>query len=280
MKVSNAILRAVLVFIAVCVIQIGAGMLMLSHMKPAASPHVMQWMLLSNSLVVAALSFVAFRSDLRGWRLGAAMAAVPLAIACVNVIEATFFLANFPMPWSRLLAYSVVSAALIMPVWVLLFGKRPDVSPEHYHPIQSKSRGERAWRFVVSDLTYAFLYIAAGMIIFPYVKNFYATQHIPAMTTILGLQLLVRGPVFVVLCLALMRMLGLPRLAGALAVGAVFTILSGVAPLLTPNPLFPDAVRWVHFCEVSSSNFVFGAIVGWLWGQPKLEHPRALSQTA
>jgi hypothetical protein len=270
MKISNAILRALLVFLAVCVIQIVAGMLILSQLKIPASPHVMQWMFLSNSLVVAALSVVAFRSDLRGWRLGAAMAAVPLAIACVNGIEAVFFLANFPLQWSRLFGYSFVSAALIMPIWALLFGKRPDVSREHYHPIQSKSRGERAWKFVVSDLTYILLYFGAGLIVFPYVKDFYATQHIPAMTTILGLQLLVRGPVFILLCLALVRMLGLPRLGGALAVGAVFTILSGVAPLLMPNPFFPDAVRWAHFCEVTSSNFVFGAIVGWLWGQPKL----------
>ena len=100
------------------------------------------------------------------------------------------------------------------------------------------------------------------------------------MTTILGLQLLVRGPVFILLCLALVRMLGLPRLGGALAVGAVFTILSGVAPLLMPNPFFPDAVRWAHFCEVTSSNFVFGAIVGWLWGQPKLAQSQPVHQAA
>jgi hypothetical protein len=280
MKISNAILRALLVFLAVCVIQIVAGMLMLSHMKTAASPHVMEWMLLSNSLVVAALSFIAFRSELRGWRLGAAVAAVPLTIACVNAIEGVFFLPDSGIDWPRLIAYLIVSAALVMPVWVLLFGKRSDAPQEHYHPIASKSRGERAWKFVVSDLTYIVLYLGAGMIVFPYVKDFYATQHIPAMTTILGLQLLVRGPFFILLCLALVRMLGLPRLAGGLAVGAVFTILSGVAPLLMPNPFFPDAVRWAHFCEVTSSNFVFGAIVGWLWGQPKLAASQPLHQAA
>jgi hypothetical protein len=122
---------------------------------------------------------------------------------------------------------------------------------------------------VVSDFAYLFLYFGTGMIIFPFVKNFYATQHLPSAVSIAALQLLVRGPVFVLVCLSLTRMLGLPRLQGALAVGLMFTLLSGVAPLLMPNPFFPDSVRWVHFCEVVSENFVFGAIVAWLWGRPE-----------
>jgi hypothetical protein len=100
------------------------------------------------------------------------------------------------------------------------------------------------------------------------------------MPTFLVLELLVRAPAFIVLCLLLVRMLGLPRLSGALAAGAVFALLSGVAPLLMPNPYFPDVVRWAHFCETSSSNFVFAALVAWLWGQPKLVHANALAQAA
>jgi len=100
------------------------------------------------------------------------------------------------------------------------------------------------------------------------------------MGTIVALQLLIRGPVFVLLCLALMRMLNLSRVSGALAVGIVFTLLSGVAPLLMPNPVFPDSVRWVHFCEVTSENFLFGAIVAWLWGPQKLAAPALLHQEA
>ncbi len=91
------------------------------------------------------------------------------------------------------------------------------------------------------------------------------------------LELLVRGPAFVAICLLLVRMLGLPRLSGALAAGAVFALLSGVAPLLTPNPYFPEIVHWAHFCETTSSNFVFAALVAWFWGQPKLIHAKGLA---
>lgn len=278
MKVSNAVLRGLLVFVAVCVIQMIVGMLV--PMKPMAIPHFLQWWLLTNAVVVTALTVVAIRSEWRGWQLGFALAAIPLIIESVNLLEGVVFLTNSQLEWGKIFLHALISAALIVPVWMLLFGRRADVPQEHSHPIASKSRGERAWKFVVSDFAYIFLYLAAGLIIFPYVKDFYATQHIPAMRTIVALQLLVRGPVFIVLCLGLVRMLGLPRLAGALAVGAVFTILSGVAPLLMPNPIFPDAVRWAHFCEVTSSNFVFGAIVGWLWGQSKLAQALPLHQAA
>jgi hypothetical protein len=47
-----------------------------------------------------------------------------------------------------------------------------------------------------------------------------------------------------------------------------------------PNPFFPDAVRWVHFCEVTSENFLFGAIVAWLWGQPQLTLPQMVHKAA
>jgi hypothetical protein len=223
---------------------------------------------------------VAARTDKRGWLLGAEIAAIPLAVFSIDLIEGVVFLPNIGLNWGRLLLYMLVSAILAIPVWMLLFGMRKDDAPAHYGPIRAKSRGERAWKFALCDLTYLFLYFVAGTIIFPYVKDFYATQHLPAIGSIVALQLFVRGPLFVLLALALTRMLGLPRMSGALAAGVVFALLTGVAPLLMPNPFFPDAVRWVHFAEVTSENFVFAVVVAWLWGPPKLAQPQALRQAA
>jgi hypothetical protein len=60
----------------------------------------------------------------------------------------------------------------------------------------------------------------------------------------------------------------------------VFTLLSGVAPLLMPNPYFPDSVRFMHLCEVTSSNFIFATIVAWLWGQPATKPAQELAHAA
>lgn len=265
MKLSQAILRWVLALIGIVVAQSIAGVLV--RMRVPTVPHMSEWFLVANAIVAAALTVLAVRSDWRGWQLGAALAAIPFIISTANIIEGSVFLKNSDLPWQKIFLHSLISAILIFPVWTLLFGRRDTTSP-HYHPIQAKGRGERAWKFIVSDVSYIVLYYAAGMIIFPFVRDFYATQELPSQGTIVALQLLIRGPIFVVLCLGFTRMLGMPRLTGALTVGALFTVLSGVAPLLIPNPYFPDAVRWVHFCEVVSVNFVFGAIVAWLWGQP------------
>ena len=285
MKWSNVILRVLAVFVATSAVQILAGaftalLLPPKAVMPHVVQHILQWMFLSNALTVAALSIPALRTEWRGWTLGIAVAAIPLAITLIDGIEGIFFLPNSPIEWPRILWQFTIGAALSVPVWMLLFGRRADIPQEHYRPIASKSRGERAWKLVVSDCAYLALYFVAGTIIWPYVKDFYATQKLPSVPTILALELLLRGPAFVVLCLLLVRMLGLPRLSGALAVGAIFTLISGVAPLLMPNPYFPDAVRWAHFCEVTSSNFVFGAIVAWLWGQKRLARTQISQQAA
>jgi hypothetical protein len=278
MKLSNAVIRGLAVFVAFSVIQMIAGLLI--PMKPFSAPHILPWLLLMNAVVTVALSMLAVRTEWRRWRLGITLAAIPLAINSVNLLEGTVFLKNSHLEWGRIFVYTLACAVLMVPVWMLLFGRRELVTVEHYHPTMAKSHGERAWKFALSDLTYLVLYYAAGLIIYPYVKDFYATQQLPPPGTIVTLQLLIRGPVFVLLCLAMARMLDLPRVTGALALGFLFTLLSGAAPLLMPNPYFPDPVRWVHFCEVTSSNFVFGAFVGWLWGKPEAEPAKMLQQAA
>jgi hypothetical protein len=283
-KFSELLLRVIAAFAVVALIQVLAGMLA-TFFLPVAAPlpddvmrHFMQWMLLTTAVTTAALSVVAVRSEWRGWRLGFSVALIPLAIVVINGIDGIVFLKNLHIGWPRIFLTSAITALLSVPVWMLLFGNRHDTPAQHFHPLASKSPGERVWKLVSCDLTYLVLYFAAGMLVFPYVKSFYTTQTVPSTTTIVGLQLLVRGPLFILLCLLLTRMLGMPRLSGALAVGVLFTVLSGVAPLLMPNPYFPDSVRWAHFSEVVSENFIFGAVVAWLWGQPKLGHSPALAR--
>jgi hypothetical protein len=278
MTFSSTIPRALLAFVATAVIQMVAGMIV--SMKPVAVPHLALWMLLNLAVTVAALSVVAARAEWQGWRLGAAVPAIPLAIFSINLIEALVFLPNTNLEWGRIFLYTLVSAILGVPVWALLFGRRKDASEDHYRPIRSQSRGELVWKFVLCALLYVFLYFSVGAIVFPFVKDFYATQRLPSAGTIAALQFFVRAPLFILLVLALTRMLGLPRLSGALVVGLVFTLLTGVAPLLAPNPVFPDSVRWAHFCEVTSEMFVFGAVVAWLWGPSKLAHSPALQPAA
>ncbi len=158
------------------------------------------------------------------------------------------------------------------PLWMLIF-YRPNDGTSCKGALPPRSLGGWLWRFLACDLSYLVLYLVAGMIVFPFVRDFYKTQHMPSLGQLVVLQLLVRGPLFVSLCVLLLRMVCLPRMAGALAVGVVFALLSGAVSLIVPNPFMPDAVRWAHFCEVTTSNCLFGAIAAWVCSvRPIAEH--------
>lgn len=264
MTTVRSILRLMLAWIAMLVAQMGVGMVV--HVNSPSAPNAMKWMLLSNAITVAALWAAAMRSDWRNWKLLAALYLIPVAIATVNFVEGVIFLPNVPIDWRGAMMFTVLSLAVASLLWWLIYRSAPVLEAES-EPVPQRSFGQMAWRFVVCAVCYFVLYFAAGMIVFPFVRDFYATQHIPSMGQIAALQILLRGPVFVLVCLTLLRMVRLPRFAGALAVGLLFTLLSGVATLIVPNVAFPDAVRWAHFCEVTSSNFVFGFVVAWVWGQ-------------
>src|SRR5258707_7702225 len=144
MTFSKIILRALLTFIAICATQVIAGMLV--PMKPLTVPNLFLWLLLTNALTVAALSIVAARTDSRGWLLGAEVAAIPLVVFCIDLIEGVVFLPNIGLNWGRLFLYTLVSAVLSIPGWTQLFRLRKKVAPIHYRPNRMKSRGQRAWK--------------------------------------------------------------------------------------------------------------------------------------
>jgi hypothetical protein len=139
-KLSNALLRTLAAFVAVSVAQtvaraVATFLLPSSAGMPLVPPHFTQWMLLANALTLAALSILALRSEWRGWRLGAALAAIPLAITVVNGIEGIVFMPNSPIAWPSIFLQCAITAALSIPVWMLLFGRRPAALEAHYHPI-------------------------------------------------------------------------------------------------------------------------------------------------
>lgn len=79
---------------------------------------------------------------------------------------------------------------------------------------------------------------------------------------LLPLQIL-RALMWIGLALPVIRMLKGERGKTALAVGLLFAVLMN-AQLLLPNPYMPEAVRLSHLLETAPSNFIFGAMVGWL----------------
>jgi hypothetical protein len=231
--------RLVLAWIAMLLAQLVAGMVI--HPNAPSNPNPLLWLMVSNAFIALPMGAAALRSDWRDWKLLRALFLVTAAISVANWIEGAWYLSNAGLDWRGVFAFNVVSIAI--------------------------AAIQKLWRFALCSACYVLLYFGAGTIIFPFVRDYYATQHLPSFGQIVGMQFFVRGPVFVLVCLALLRMFRLPHRSGAVAVGLAFTLMSGVATLIMPNGIFPDIVRRAHLCEVSSSNFVFGFLVAWIWGQ-------------
>lgn len=265
MRVGKTLPRALWGWVALVAGQVMAGIIV--SMKAPAAPHVFAWTLVADVLIVAALGSAAMRSDWRGLKLGLALYSIPFVLWLTDALEGVVFLKPSNVPWLGLTAYTAVAYGLAVPLWVVIFTRHRGPVSGSSQAFSRGSIGQKLWGFAASDFAYAFLYLLAGTIVFPFVRAFYATQSVPPLWKVVALQLVVRGPVLVLICLCLLRLLRLPRSSGAFAVGAIFAILSGFAPLLIPNPFLPDSVRWAHLCEVTSSNFLFAGLVAWIWGK-------------
>ncbi len=223
-----------------------------------------------NLLIAGVLWYAAVRSGWKGLRLGVALFVIPVSLHFVNTVEAVLFLGDAAANEPGSIFNVLITYGAVAPVWVLLFVNRHDVRAHTPLSFAPGSPVGWIWRVVSSDFLYVFLYLVAGMIIFPLVQEFYATQTLPSLGKIVASGFLVRGPGYLGVCLLLLRMMHLEGWSAAIGVGTAFSILSGIAPLVAPNPYMPDSVRWVHFFEVSISNLLFGAFVGWIWSRKRL----------
>lgn len=266
MKPRALALKALVAWIYLIVVHTVLGMLLPAN-STLPPENAGPWFLFSNFLIVLVLCLLAARSDWRGGRLALAVSGIPAVLMLTNYLEGIIFLTGATIDWPTEILRTCAVSVLLLPLWPLLF-REPARSPGNFRPLAGRTVREKIWRLALADLAYPVLYFVAGMIVFPFIREFYATQTLPPAGQLFALQLLVRGPIYLGICLLMVRMLGLSRLAGAVAVGTAFATLNGIAPLIIPSGVFPDPVRWAHLVEVTSSNFIFGLVVAWLWGPP------------
>jgi len=214
-------------------------------------------------LTVLALVFPVQRSSLSG---GALFLALFLAVFGLNVflvqIEAVVFLAmTTGQFWSGAI-HAALSALWLSWLMVVLFA--------HEMPAGSTATDglftARNWlnRIALSALCYVVLYLTAGILILPFVEDFYETQDMALGAWFLPLQF-VRGTLYVAFVLPLLRSIRAPRWHTALSMAFMFPILAGAAGLLIPNPIMPESVRYWHMLEIGWSNMVYGFLVGHLF---------------
>jgi hypothetical protein len=229
---------------------------------PPVSTNPLPWQIASNLVNAAVLTWIAQRSRVRGWRLAAIIGALLFGVAhFTSLIEAQFFGFFGTAQTLALLAMSFVTVLLFAPLFVWMFQKSEEEEP---HPVATIT----PLRLVIGGTAYVVTYFVAGMAIMPFIQEFYARMPMPDSLQLIAMQGLVRGPLFVIILYMVLRATRAGRSEAVWMAGAALSIVGGIAPLIVPNPFFPDAIRWAHFVEVGISNFAYGSFVGWLLTRP------------
>ena len=234
---------------------------------------------LVNVLVIGALVLT---SHWRGWRLALALGlAYYGAVTMLPQIETWYFLSSLTVDrgllW-RLFVMGVPPAFVFIPLAVRILGRwRGGTGPGRAYasdvPVSAWM-----WRAAALAIAYVAIYWTAGYFIAwqnPELRAFYGqpgppqpfvthTMHVARSNPALFAFQFVRGLLWVLCALPVIRGSGVDRWATALLVALLFSLPQNVGQILA-NPLMPSAsVRASHMIETACSTFVFGLLVAWL----------------
>lgn len=127
------------------------------------------------------------------------------------------------------------------------------------------------WRLVASPALFVVCYFVAGMIIFPFVEEYYVGRVLPDPAAIVSMQVL-RSLAIVGAAYPLLRTLRTRRDA-VLVLAVALPVFGVLAPLLPANDLMPGGVRLVHALETLPYYALFGAVVAVWFGPPRSVGP-------
>jgi len=252
-----------------------------SPIPPALAPLVV------TALDTAVMAWLVLRSRLRGWALAASMTAVLFGVqTLMPQVESWIFQAysgyaqHLPARMiPRIVMAGLIHACLWIPLAVRILGRwRTDASSSS-GPRPTASAALWSGKLAVAAAAYVLVYFLFGYYVAwrsPAVRAYYQgtdpgnfwvqmwtvlrdTPWLPAVQ-------LLRGAVWTVLGVIVLRSMDGSLTERAIAVGLLFAVVMS-AGLLMPNPYMPYDVRMAHLRETASSDFLFGAFVAWLFGR-------------
>lgn len=235
---------------------------------PGASSVELYASLLAEAAIKAAVILELLRkSSWRGFKLGLAVFTVYFGVVGVLTgIESLIFLSDLnKMPARDIylgMAQGFLTAMALGWMAAAIAGPSQELSEEN--PASRRLPGPEplrwAWRMTLVALVYIPIFFLFGAFVAvplagPAFHEFYRDLKPTAWLPLIELA---RGYIWALLTVLIVRMLSVDRSKAALLTGLIFSLLMG-AMLIAPNPIIDsDRLRWSHFVEVSTSNFLFG----------------------
>lgn len=209
-------------------------------------------------LNLAVLWIVARMSSASGPRLVLMLFLAGFVVGSANsLIEAIFFHVLGLKEVGAAAVPAAIVFAVLSPLAVLLAGRWRNGADR-----ADEGGGFTPLTLLLVVAAYELLYWSAGTLVYPYIEHFYATRSLPPVYAVAAVQVL-RSLIFVGAVYPLLK----NGLRGApLVLALVYSVIGGIAPLLPDNPYMPADIRFYHGIEVTVSNFLFGLVVGFLFG--------------
>lgn len=225
------------------------------------------WSFFANYLIAIIIGYMIVHSSYHGLKLSFIVFVIHFLIGHFNtLIEAFVFNVTDRSETIQHMFVGLLITAAFSPIYIYLFKeKKSIVTPKFI----ARTYISWVWRIIAGNFIYTFFYIIAGLtltFVYPDFMQFYEGK-IPPVALIFKTQLFLRGFIFIAVAVLILRTLNLTSLKKSILVGLVFSILGGIAPLIQPNDLMPDYVRWGHLFEVGISNFLYGLVLGYLLRQ-------------
>lgn len=225
------------------------------------------WNVLANFLIALVIGFYIIHSSSRAWKLTGIVFITFFIIGYFNIlIEAMIFNVTDRSQTLKELLVGFLSVAIFSPLYVYLHDRWEGQSKSL--EFVKRSPFSWIWRILLSDFLYFIFYAIAGFTlqaVYPQLLEFYEGK-IPPFSLIIPTQFL-RGFIFVAIAFLVLKTSPLSRSKKAVLIGLLFSILGGIAPLISPNAHMPAYIRWGHGFEVGVSNFLYGLTIGFLLGQ-------------
>lgn len=227
----------------------------------------------SSFLIVAVMSYAATLSTLRGIALVQVLAITHFGVNCLlALVEAAVFLTDMSAREVGLGIFTGAIDSVIVAVCIAAaVGKARSLTGSTIPVAETDptSAWEWTWKLALCSVAYVFLYIVAGLLIFPFVKEYYPDLDPESIDPLFLIALQFRRGVFYAICVVpLIRSMRASRVRIALTMAVMVPVVHGVAGLLVPNEHMAAAAwRYAHMVEIGWSNFVLGLLIGFLFSR-------------
>lgn len=239
------------------------------------------FILISNAWLCLAIWYVTVNSPWEKSKLAFSLIGVLFLVASfMTQIETLFFRTAFPVLTTADIFWIFIANGVPIfvgvPLALYLFRNNSREQPDG-RAIPMPSFRNLAAKLILIGIAYVFVYFLFGYFIAWQVEDlrvfysgnptdpgFFSQQmsNLEEFPIIYPFQF-VRGVLFGVFVLPLLFMFKTNN--RALFISMMLVFLSTAIPLVIPNPLFPESVRWAHFLEMITSMFFFSIIVWYVY---------------